>query len=198
MRPTRHLPDFALAALATGLLVMSLAWRVPMMLWDHLDLIPLLEAHQAGTLLASSAFDIYGGHLLLAPYLALLSSAELSGGQTWLDCLLSWSLLLTAALLVREFIGDSLPLRSGRDAMLSLLPTLLLLYPGHLANLQWGWQVAVFLCLFGMIGAIHQLSRSTLDWRRNLLALAAAGLACLSFATAIAVLPVALLLLGLR
>ena len=38
------------ALLALALLAMALRWRVPMMLWDHLDLVPMLEAARAGTL----------------------------------------------------------------------------------------------------------------------------------------------------
>src|SRR5690606_3672106 len=43
------------AALAALLLAATMAWHLPMMLWDHIDLVPMYEAWQDGTL-ASSAF----------------------------------------------------------------------------------------------------------------------------------------------
>jgi hypothetical protein len=192
--PIRALPSCLFLALATTLLAMTLAWHVPMMLWDHLDLVPLLEALAKGEWLPSQLLRVYGGHMLTAAYAVLLATTTLSGGQTWLDCLVSWLLLVAAALLVHSLARESFPSSSRRDIAMASLLVLLALYPGHLANLQWGWQVAVFLCLAGVIACIHQLTRPRLGWGRLLTALAAAGLACFGFATAIAILPVALLL----
>ncbi|MBN8727427.1 MAG: hypothetical protein J0H15_06940 [Xanthomonadales bacterium] len=192
--PIRALPSCLFLALAAALLAMTLAWHVPMMLWDHLDLVPLLEALRNGERLPSQLLRIYGGHMLTAAYGVLLATTTLSGGQTWLDCLVSWVLLVAAALLLRSLVRDAFPTSSRRDLAMAALLVLLALHPGHLANLQWGWQVAVFLCLAGVIACVHQLTRPQLGWGRLVTALAAAGLACFGFATAIAILPVALLL----
>jgi hypothetical protein len=72
------------------------------------------------------------------------------------------------------------------------------LYPGHLANLQWGWQVAVFLCVLGVTVVIWSLTRSQLSWWHDAVALIGAALAYCSFATALAAFPVALVLIALR
>lgn len=74
----------------------------------------------------------------------------------------------------------------------------LALYPGHLANLQWSWQVAVCLCLSGVVVAIFALTRPQLAGWHTVIALAGALLAVSSFATGIAMFPVALLLIALR
>lgn len=185
---------FAVAALA--LLAMTLRWHVPMMLWDHLDLVPMVEAVRAGTLAQSIFWNIHGGHLHSAAYAVLLLTTWCSGGQPWLDCVASWILLVAFAAIVRRVSSLALP---GDVALRWPLAILLLaLYPGHLANLQWGWQVAVFLCLVGVALVVANLCAVTLDGWRNLAALAGAVLAWLSFATGIGLVPLALLLLAAR
>jgi hypothetical protein len=198
MPSTRSLPLSLFLALAAALLVMTIAWHVPMMLWDHLDLVPMLEALQQGNLLHSDFMHFHGGHLHTAAYVVLLLTTTLSAGRPWLDCVTSWMLLLAYAFVVFVFVRETFPGSLRRDRMLSALAALLALYPGHLANLQWGWQVAVFLCLAGIAMAIHALTRAALSWPRILVAFAGAALAYFSFATAIAIFPVALVLIALR
>lgn len=161
-----------------------------MMLWDHLDLLPLLQAWRDGHLHARDLFAVHdGSHLHAAAYVLLLITTELSNGQTWLDVLLSWMLLVTAAAvalaMARRSLPGDVPLWHG------LLLIGLALYPGHLANLQWGWQVAVFVCLAASLFAIASLCAPRLTWWRNAIACAAAVLAWLGFATALALVPVA-------
>ena len=184
--------------LALGLLLLSLLWMVPMMLWDHLDLVPLLQAWQRGDLAGSGFLQIHGGHMHTAAYAVLLLTTTLSGGQPWADGLASWLFLLAYAAIVLAFARETFADDSQRDNGLFALIAFLALFPGHLANLQWGWQVAVFICLAGVALTIFALTRAQLGWRHLLLALPAAGLACFSFATAIALFPTALILTALR
>lgn len=189
--------SLAFAATALALLGMTLLWHVPMMLWDHLDLVPLLQASRHETLGDSIFWSIHGGHMHSTAYAVLLVTTELSGGQTWLDCVVSWALLVGYALLVvnlatRSF-GDG-----PRPTRWLLCVVFLALYPGHLANLQWGWQVAVFLCLLGAAITVACLGAARLNGWRNALALVATVFAYLSFATGIALIPAALVLLALR
>lgn len=184
------------ALLALALLAMALRWRVPMMLWDHLDLVPMLEAARAGTLGRSIFWDIHGGHLHAAAYAVLLLTTPLSAGDPWADVLASWLLLLACAWIVAGIARRALPAPVALRWRFAIL--LFALYPGHLANLQWGWQVAVFLCLLGAVASVACLCAERLDGWRNALALAAAVLAWLSFATGIGLVPLALLLLAAR
>ena len=188
--------------LALALLAATLAWQVPMMLWDHLDLLPMYQAWREGRLGSSAFFDVHGGHLHTAAYAVLLATTALSGGQPWLDGLASWLLLVGWALVVLAMAR-----RSGIDALATervgrawlVLLVLLVLHPGHLANLQWGWQVAVFLCLAAVASALWLLAcAAPLRWSGNLLALLCAAIACYSFATGLAVLPAALVLIALQ
>lgn len=186
----------AFALLALALLAMTLRWHVPMMLWDHLDLVPMLQAAREGALGHSIFWNIHGGHLHSAAYAVLLLTTWLSGGQPWLDCVASWILLVAFAAIVAGLARRSLP--DGTALRWRLAIVLLALYPGHLANLQWGWQVAVFLCLLGAALVVASLCAERLDGWRNLAALAGAVLAWLSFATGIGLVPLALLLLAAR
>ena len=192
------LPNALFVLLAGTLLVMTLAWHVPMMLWDHLDLVPIYQSWRGGDLAGSAFLAVHGGHMHTAAYAVLLATTALSGGHPWLDCVASWFLLLVhagvIAALARETLVDGTPRDSGFAALLVLLA----LYPGHLANLQWGWQVAVFLCLAGVSTCVYALTRSELSWRHQVAALTTAALAYFSFATAIAVLPTAIALIALR
>lgn len=195
MRAIPIVPRFAAAALAVGLMLATWHWHIPLMLWDHLDLVPIYRAWQDGALAQSDFWRFHGGHLHSAAYAVLLVTTAASGGQPWLDCMVSLALLLAYAALVLKIARDSLGAAAPRTWWLVVG---FALYPGHLANLQWGWQVAVFLCLLGVAVAIRPLSAGALSWRRQAIALAAAALAYASFATAIALIPAALTLIALR
>ena len=194
----RRAVDAAFALLALLVLAMTLHWRIPMMLWDHLDLVPIYAAWKSGTLADSIFLHIHGGHIHTAAYAVLLATTALSHGQTWFDCLASWLLLVGYAAIVLGFARASFDASTRRGAAFALLAILLALYPGHLSNLQWGWQVAVFLCLLGTVATIRLLTRQTLPARRIAAAIAASVLALASFATALALIPTAIVLLALR
>lgn len=190
------LPRGFFIGLALALLAMTLAWHVPMMLWDHLDLLPIYQSWQTQGIAGARLFDVHdGSHLHALAYAVLLATTVLSHGQPWLDCVVSFALLVSYAWLVMRMAGATQS-QAGRWGILGLV--FLALYPGHLANLQWGWQVAVFLCLSGVAICVYCLSVGDLSWMRNAAALLAAVAACLSFATGVALIPVALVLLALR
>ncbi len=189
-------PAPLIGALAAALLGMTLAWHIPLMLWDHLDLVPLLQM-APDTAGPSAWLDFHGGHWHAAAYVVLLATTALSDGQPWLDCVVSWALLLGFALTI-----DRLARRTGLGLAEHprgwLLLLALALYPGHLPNLQWGWQVAVFICLLGTGLVVLMLSAPRLGLRHNAIAWLAAAAALLAFASALALLPVALLAILLR
>lgn len=187
----------AAALLALVLLMAALAWALPMMLWDHLDLVPMLAAGTPGALADAGFWSIHGGHLHSAAYAVLLVTSRLAAGAPWPDVLASWLLLaLTAAIVVgcalRQFGRDP-----GATLYLAAV-VVLVLHPGHLANLQWGWQVAVFLCLAGVALTLRLLTVPVPGAAANALALAAAAVALLSFATALALPATAAVVLALR
>jgi hypothetical protein len=185
----------AFALIALVLLALTLRWHVPMMLWDHLDLVPIYAAWHDGTLAPSTLLAIHGGHLHTLAYVVLLATTSLSHGQTWLDCAASWLMLVVFAGVVASFARETF----GRDRpLIALLVVFLALYPGHLANLQWGWQVAVFLCIAGVVVAIRLLTLAALTPACVAASIVAGGVALLSFATAGALVPTAIVLIALR
>ncbi len=187
----------AFAASTALLLAATLAWHLPMMLWDHIDLVPMYEAWQDGTLATSAFWQVHdGSHLHVAAYAVLLATTWASGGQPWLDCLASLVLLVLQAVVLMRIAGAAPGHRIQGPWWLVLL--LVALYPGHLANLQWGWQVAVFISTLGAVVAIALLTRENLPVTSNLLAVAAGCIGVLGFSTTLAVFPVALFLLALH
>ncbi|MEO7433415.1 MAG: hypothetical protein ABIR62_15665 [Dokdonella sp.] len=187
------------AVLGLALLGATLAWRIPFMLWDHLDFAPLYAAWQRGESLSPTIFwHSHGGHLHTAAYAVLLFTTWLSHGQTWMDCLASWIFLGVYAATILVLCRETFALVDVRVRASVLLIVFLALYPGHLANLQWGWQVAVFLCLSGTVVAIRSLTRQEICWRDNVIALCAATIAVLSFGIALALIPIALFAIAVR
>lgn len=194
----RAVIDGAFVVLTAALLLMTVVWHIPMMLWDHLDLAPIYRDWQQGSLVMSDLWRPHGGHLHTAAYAVLLATTRLSNGNPLLDCLVSWALLVVYAAIVMSMAKRTLPRDTAGDAAVLLVVVLLALYPGHLANLQWGWQVAVFLCLVGTATSIWWLSRDVLSWQGEAIALMAGAVAFLSFATAIALIPTAIVLIALH
>jgi len=179
------------------LLVLGLRWRIPMMLWDHLDLVPVYAAHLDGSLRIADLFRIHGGHLHAGAYAVLLSTTDLSHGRTALDVVASWCFLVAYAGTVAMLAAR---LARARETSLAtmLLVVFLAAYPGHLANLQWGWQVAVFACLAGAAGAVALLAAPVFTPMRGILALVCAACAFASFAIGYAMFPVGAALLAAR
>lgn len=187
----------AFAAFSALLFAGTWAWHLPMMLWDHIDLVPMYDAWRDGSLHASGFWRVHdGSHLHVAAYLVLLFTTAISGGQPLLDCLASLGLLLVQAWVL---LGIARAAACADDpGRWGLLLVLVALSPGHLANLQWGWQVAVFISTLGAVVAIALLTRPTLDMGRNLLAVLAASLGVMGFSTTLAVFPIALALVALH
>ena len=184
--------------LAFSLLAMTLIWHLPLMLWDHLDLVPIYQAWREGSLTASEFWRIHdGSHLHVSAYAVLLWTTLLSDGHPWLDCLVSWALLTFQAWMILRIA--LVQTRSGvlpRGWWIAILA--LALYPGHLANLQWGWQVAVFISLLGAVAPIHFLTRELWRTCTNLIGVLLAGIGVLSFSTSLVVFPIAMVLIALR
>ena len=187
----------AFAVAGVALLAATMRFHLPLMLWDHIDLVPLCQAWEAGRLAPADLFRIHdGSHVHAAAYAVLLLTTWLSHGQPWLDCLVSWGLLLIQAWLLLRLVDEHLPAARSGGWWLAFL--FLALYPGHLPNLQWGWQVAVFISLLGAVAAIRLLAAPKLGAGTNLAAALATLAGVLGFSTTLAMYPVALVVLASR
>jgi hypothetical protein len=185
------------ALLWTSLLAATMAWHLPMMLWDHIDLVPIYEAWQGGTLASSGFGQVHdGSHFHLAAYAVLLVTTAVSDGQPWLDALVSLFLLGMQALLLWRIASSNGGQRV--HGAWALLLVYLALHPGHLVNLQWGWQVAVFISTLAAVAAIACVTRPRLPMPVNLLAVGCATVGVLGFSTTLVVFPIAVLLVALH
>ena len=197
---TRHAPIPAwLLPLALCLMLLA-TWYVhlPMMLWDHIDLVPIYDAWQRDALSASQFWAIHdGSHFHSAAYAVLLLTTALSGGKPWLDCIAAWGFYAVFALTLWRLVGigwqTTQPARGWWWAML-----LLIAHPGHLANLQWGWQVAVFISLLGAVLPILVLCSARPTHLLNLLAVVLAVVGVLGFSTTLVAFPIAVALIAVR
>lgn len=192
------LPAWALPAALCVLLAATLWLHLPLMLWDHLDLVPILDAWRHGELGASQFWRLHdGSHFHSAAYAVLLATSWLSGGRAWLDCVASWAFFALMAWTLWRIVADGwrgAPVARGwRWAMLGLIVP-----PGHLANLQWGWQVAVFISLLGAVAPIRFLTLDRPTHALNLAGVLLAVVGVLDFSTTLGVFPVALALIGVR
>lgn len=192
------IPAWALPLALCALLAATLWLHLPMMLWDHIDLVPILDAWRHGQLAASQFWGIHdGSHFHSAAYAVLLFTTWLSGGRPWLDCVAGWAFYALLAWTLWRIVADGWRgagvARGWWWAML-----LLIAHPGHLANLQWGWQVAVFISLLGAVAPIRFLTLDRPTHALNLAGVLLAVAGVLGFSTTLAVFPVALALIGLR
>jgi hypothetical protein len=138
------------------------------------------------------------GHWHIATYALLLPSAWITHGDPWLDCVLSWIFLVAYAGILLYWRARTLPISEPAECAIAFLIAFLALYPGNFFNLQMGWQLAVFQCLFGSVVAITALTAPRFGWRLNFMALAAAILGILSFAVSYALFAVAFASMSLR
>ncbi|NND45979.1 MAG: hypothetical protein HKN58_11710 [Xanthomonadales bacterium] len=180
-------PNNLLAFMALLLLALAAWWHVPMMLWDHLDLVPLLQAADTGALSAGQLLQPHGGHSHVSAYLALLGTTLISGGWPLADVLVSWLLLVAFAALLYHCVRAVSP--APDRYRLQGLTALMALSTLHLPNLVWGWQVAVFICLLGVATGIAAITLDCSRPARLVLGAAALLLAVSSFATGMALYP---------
>ncbi|MGB3392285.1 MAG: hypothetical protein WA956_12030 [Stenotrophomonas sp.] len=175
----------------------TLALHIGLPLWDHIDLVPIYHALQEGDVSASGFWRVHdGSHLHVSAYAVLLLTTWLSHGRPWLDCLVSALLMAGVAVLLLRLARRVLPQGLARGWWFVI--GLLAFYPGHLVNLQWGWQVAVFISLLGMVAPVFLLTAPGLRWGGLGAGLLAAVLGVMSFSTTLVVFPVAVVLLLLR
>lgn len=196
--PPSPLPAWALPLALCALLAATLWLHLPLMLWDHIDLVPIVDAWRHGELAASQFWRLHdGSHFHSAAYAVLLATTWLSGGRPWLDCVAGWAFYALLAWTLWRIVAtgwrDAQVVRGWWWAML-----LLIVHPGHLANLQWGWQVAVFISLLGAVAPIRFLTLERPTHALNFAGVLLAVVGVLGFSTTLAAFPVALALIATR
>lgn len=165
--------------------------------FDHWDIVPFYEAAQSGTLKPADLFAQHGSHWHATGYVIMLATADITGMAHWVDPLINLILAAFGFVALTNIIRRAL---IDFDAV-RYLPIALALAafvhfsPDQAANWLWGWQVALFASMAGVLWCIDLLSRPGLTLPRLTVAACAAILAVYGFATAWALLPIGLALI---
>ncbi|MBY9066680.1 GtrA family protein [Hyphomonas sp. WL0036] len=185
----------ALLFAATAVYTLLFHFQIPY--YDHWDIVPLYEAAQAGTLRPADLFAQHGSHWHATGYVIMLATAEMTGMALWPDVVINLLLAAFGFCALANIVG-----RVARDfGAARYLPLALALAafihfsPDQAANFLWGWQVALFASMAGVLWAIDLLSRPGLSLLRTIAAALAAVIAVYGFATAWVLLPIGLVLI---
>lgn len=166
---------------------------------DHWDIVPLWDAAQTGTLKPADLFMQHGSHWHASGYIVMLATAELTGMAHWPDVCISLLLAAFGFVALFEILRRTLDeLGEGRSLFRVIAAAAFIYFSlDQAANWLWGWQVAIFANMTGVVWCIALLMRPGLNWARMGLAAIAATVAIYGFATAWCLLPVGLFLIAL-
>jgi hypothetical protein len=168
-----------IAALAVfPVLALVLRRGVDIPFWDEWEWLPLVYAAHHHTLTFADVWYPHNEHRIFVPTLLMLALDRLGGWSVVREQVVSVATLaatqLTMWLLIRRTVA--MPLRG----VTFLAATLLLFGFAQYENLEWGFQMAWFLCDLGMVVAVWALARPDRDGRAIAVAIAVATIASLS------------------
>lgn len=165
---------------------------------DDWDLIPLLEKARAGSLGLADFWAQHNEHRPVLARAALLALARLTGWDIrWelaANVVVALATLATLSVLVVRTVGRAAP---GAAPWLVAITSLMTFSLVQWQNWLWGWQLQVFMNALATCVTVGAVSRVGLLGPKPLLALAAATIGALSFATGLvllAIVPVGLAL----
>jgi hypothetical protein len=189
-----------IAALALATAAYVIDFHFPAPYFDHWDLVPMMRAADAGSLTPGDLFAIHGGHWHASAYALLLPLAQITGWSQLAEALLTLALLgATCVLLVRmaaDFAKHAAPEAALGPFVIAAL--FLCMSLDQSSNLLWGFQVSVFVSVFGTVLCLWALTGAAFTWREALIAQAGLAIAVTSYATGFALVPTGLALIALR
>lgn len=177
-----------------------IAFHFPAPYFDHWDLVPMMRAMDDGALSPADLFRVHGGHWHASAYALLLPVAGLTGWSHLAEAALTLAFLFGAsALLVQmacNFATEAAP--GAALGPYAIAAAFLCLSLDQSSNLLWGWQLCVYVSLFGSALCLWALTRAKLGWTEALLSQTGLALAVTSYATGFALIPTGLALIALR
>jgi hypothetical protein len=187
-------------AIAAASAAYVISFHYPAPYYDEWDLAPLLEAWDRGDLRLGDLFIIHGGHWHGAAYALLLPLARLTHWSQLVEALLSLAFIAaTCALLLHiasRFMRDAAP--EARLTPLAIVAAYLTFSLDQSGNMLWGFQVSVFVSVFGAALCLAALLADRLNFIAFALALIGLGVSVGSYATGFALIPVGLALIAAR
>jgi len=188
----------ALAFIPFLMLLMHVALSYhPYPLWDHLDIITLLERYYNNSLTFYDLFEPYGGHWRAGGYFISIPVAIFTGWNTLYECLASILFATAAFTVLAKSVKNSYN-NAGINSHFYILLPLLSLFVFSLdqsGNWLWGFQVAVSMSIFFSFVTIALLCIDEIRFYHTLLAASFTLLGTLCATTSLLLLPIGLLIL---
>lgn len=125
---------------------------------DQWEFLPLVDKLYNGHLTFGDLFAQHNEHRILFPKIVMLSLAYLTHYNTVAEMYLSWLVTLASFLLIFDMYSR----RSGISVrtMLMFVPAVWLFFNlRQFDNILWGWQIQIYMCIFGVIASIYMLDR---------------------------------------
>jgi hypothetical protein len=141
-----------------GLLYIKL-FGVNVVNYDQWEFIPLIEKLYAGTLGLGDLFAQHNEHRIFFPRIIMLALACLTKYNVLAEMYASWAFALGTYLLVFGLFIRKMG--KTYTSILAFLPAALLLFSfRQCENILWGWQIQVYMCVFGFIASLYLLDRA--------------------------------------
>ena len=149
------------------LLVIIVKFGVPVPYLDAWDFVPLLQKMDAGNLTLSDIWTLHNEHRLLFPQIIMLGLARLTSWDIRFE--LGTSVLLATAiflLLSRQVLVTAEKLQMPALRWAIPLIGVVVFSIGQYQNWLWGWQLQIFLSVFGVVAGIVLLGNPPFTWIR--------------------------------
>ena len=163
------------------LLVVMAKLCVPVPFLDAWDLVPLLQKMDAGNLALSDLWTLHNEHRLFFPQIVMLGLARLTNWDIRFE--LATSVLLAVGIFLLMSRQVMITARGLQMQALFWAIPLIAIVVFSIAQYQswlWGWQLQIFLSVFGVVGGIFLLANPPFTWTRFIGAAVMAGWMLLS------------------
>ncbi|HTY14518.1 MAG TPA: hypothetical protein VMC42_02320 [Methanoregulaceae archaeon] len=173
------------------------AFGVNVVYWDQWAFVPYLNNLHHNALTISELFSQHNEHRIFFPRIVMLIIAYLTHYNSIAEMVAGWAILLLAFLFLfavfRKCFGHS------EKSLMFFLPIAWLFFTTkQWENLLWGWQIQIFLCLFGFLLAIYGLEYIENAKVQTVVVLSGAILSSFSFFNGLLVWPAVLVYLLIK
>jgi len=165
---------------------------VNVVFWDQWELVPLIEKLYRGNLTFDDFFAQHNEHRIFFPKIIMLILAHITHYNNIAEMYFSW--IITLLILVLIFIMYTQNFGVSGSSLLKFIPISWLIFNfRQFENILWGWQIQIYLCVFGFIFSIYMLEKSEKIDCKFLLAIFGGILSSFSFVNGLVVWPTGLL-----
>lgn len=164
---------------------------------DHWDIVPLFARLQDGLMSFGDLFELHGNHWHASGYLVLLGLGEVTAMGHWAETLASVIFAAFAFLALARMLERSIALLAVPQAAIWAFgfSAFFLFSMDQAANWLWGWQLAVFINIAGVMLAIERFTVGGPTLVNTVLAAIASTAAIYAFGTGWVLIPIGYVLL---